>query len=78
MTDVRQGAAAKPSAGMSSRGYHRLAMYASCPQAYSYRFNLHIEPTRTADPLALGSLVHVGLMHHYMGRINHPNAQDPI
>ena len=66
-----------PSAGMSSRGYHRLAMYQTCPQSFSYRFNLHIESARVADPLALGSLGHIGLMHYYLRRLGR-DVLDPF
>jgi len=49
----------------SRRGYHRLALYQTCPQAFSYRYNLGLESLRIAEPLALGTLVHLGLEHRY-------------
>lgn len=58
-----------PSAGMSRRGYHRLATYAQCPQKFAYQHVLHLQPLREAEALALGSLIHIGLMHYYLGRI---------
>ena len=51
-------------AGQSPFGWHRYQSFMQCPQkyAYSYIINPKREPSL---PLALGSLVHVGLAHHY-------------
>jgi len=56
---------ASRSTSESRRGYHRLALYQTCPQAFSYRYNLELESLRVSEQLALGTLVHLGLEHRY-------------
>ena len=53
------------SAGESSFGYHRAATLQLCQRRYAFRYGLRLEPHRTADAPALGSLLHIAMMHHY-------------
>jgi len=69
--------ALKPSSGPSSRGFHRLALYAACPQKFVYSQLRHLEPLRMSEPLALGSMLHLALMHHYLAKMGRESL-DPI
>ena len=51
--------------GPSPRGWHRLQDMLECPQKWSYRHNLGMEPTIPATALMKGSLMHLALAHHY-------------
>ena len=51
--------------GPSPRGWHRLQNMLECPQKFSYRYNLGMEPSIPAIALMKGSLAHLALAHHY-------------
>ena len=65
------------SAGESSFGYHRAATLQLCQRRYAFRYGLRLEPHRTADAPALGSLLHIAMMHHYR-RLAGFDALEPI
>ncbi len=66
-----------PNASQSRRGFHRLATFAKCPRAYAFRYLSLLVPLKTSKPLAMGTLIHEALMHHYRARIG-VEASDPI
>lgn len=55
-----------PSAGPSTRGSHRLSTWMDCPQKFAYRFILKLIPKIDKKGLAIGSLVHIGLMNWHL------------
>lgn len=67
-----------PSAGQSRAGWHRISTVMTCPQKYAYRYRLNLVPLRESDALAAGSLMHLGLMHHYLRAAGRPEARDPF
>lgn len=77
-TDHDAGCPRAPSAGQSRAGWHRAETFLTCPQRGAYRYVLNLAPLRTSDPLAAGSLMHLGLMHHYLGMAGRPEARDPF
>ena len=70
--------ALNPSAGQSSRGMHRLATWQACPQRFSYQYNLGLTSLIDPEPLALGSMIHIALMHFYGNEIGASWAGDPV
>jgi hypothetical protein len=50
--------------GASPRGVHRLELVKRCPQLFAYRHILKLD-LGSRDPLVRGSLLHIGLAHHY-------------
>lgn len=66
-----------PDAGQSRRGWHRIESFDACPQRFAYRYLLRLEPARADEHLALGSLVHIGLMTHYLA-VAGRSSVDPI
>lgn len=51
--------------GPSEAGWHRLESFLRCPQLYAYEHVLKLDLEGDKEPLVRGSLVHVGLAHHY-------------
>ena len=53
--------------GPSRKGWHRLAKVLRCPRLYalSYKVKHRTSDEPPAEPLIKGSLMHVGLAHHY-------------
>lgn len=51
--------------GPSERGYHRLDAFLRCPRLYAFSKKLRLQQGGNDDALVLGSLIHVGLAHHY-------------
>lgn len=51
-------------AGPSSRGIHRLASFMRCPQLFAYEQLLKLDQG-DRGPLVRGSIMHVGLAHHF-------------
>ena len=51
--------------GPSPRGWHRLQLMLECPQKWSYRYNMDLEPAFPAAALTKGSMMHLALAHHY-------------
>jgi len=64
-------------AGASTRGFHRLALYATCPARFGFSEMLKLEPLRVSEPIARGSLGHIALMNHYLGQMGAAHT-DPI
>lgn len=56
--------------GPSPHGWHRLSVFLRCPSlyAYVYRSPGMTESLASTDYLTRGTLVHVGLAHHYLRR----------
>lgn len=63
-------------AGPSEHGWHALESFLKCPQLYSYKYNLAVD-FPPSDPLVKGSLVHVGLAHHYARKRALDSGGDP-
>jgi len=73
--------------GPSPRGWHRLQQYLECPQkfAWHYRFGRDSDgkllsgetEQNNAPPLVKGSLVHLGLAHHYARMKETQEGRDP-
>ena len=67
-------------AGPSPRGWHRLQLFLECPQRFAFR---HRDGEKVRDdshpspPLATGSLIHVGLAHHYARMQARQQGRDP-
>lgn len=53
--------------GPSPRGWHRIQSFLECPQRFAFRHrDPHRVDTGSGSPsLLMGSMVHVGLAHHY-------------
>lgn len=66
------------SAGPSRRGWHRVALWAACQQAWAYRYLLHLVPAHEPVGRAVGTLVHLALMHYYTREGLGVEAPDPI
>lgn len=77
MNGMPSASAKQPSAAESSRGYHRVAVFDDCERKYGFRYGMHLEAKRMAPAPALGSLLHIALMHHYRARAGR-DAEDPI
>ena len=67
----------RPDSGSSRRGSHRLGSWNECPQAWAYRFMLHLIPVREPPGRALGALVHLGLMYWHLLMLQRTDL-DPI
>ncbi len=52
-------------AGPSERGWHHAQTMLRCPQLYAYRYLIENMDVTRRPPLIKGSLVHIGLAHHY-------------
>lgn len=66
--------------GPSTRGWHRIQDIMHCPRKYAFRCRLGLgdDPMEDADgPLPRGSLVHVGLAHHYAQLRAVQRGEDP-
>jgi hypothetical protein len=73
--------------GPSPRGWHRLQQFLECPQkfAWHYRFGRDSEgkllsgedEPNNAPPLVKGSLIHLGLAHHYARMRETQQGRDP-
>lgn len=67
------------SAGESSRGFHRLITLQDCVRKYGFRYGLRLEPQRSTDAPALGSLLHIALMHRHLKAMGTNGADlDPV
>jgi hypothetical protein len=62
--------------GPSPRGWHRLQNMLECPQKWSYRYNLGLEPQIPAIALMKGSLTHLALAHHYTRKQAEDKGED--
>lgn len=64
--------------GPSPFGWHRYETFLRCPQlyAYSHKGPRH-DDAESGRALALGSMVHVGLAHHYARMREEQNGNDP-
>lgn len=51
--------------GPSPFGWHRYETFLRCPQLYAWSHEVREEGGDTGRALALGSMIHVGLAHHY-------------
>ena len=51
-------------AGPSERGWHRIESALRCPRLYAWEQSGQLE-RELSEPLVRGSLVHIGLAHHY-------------
>lgn len=63
-------------AGPSSSGWHRIEAFLLCPRRFAYRHLLKIDGGKKRA-LSLGSLVHVGLAHHYARKKAAAEGKDP-
>jgi hypothetical protein len=77
MTPIDLASLLAPSHGASRRGWHRLSDWLVCPQKFAYRHRLGLIPRREPPARALGSLIHLGLMHHYLAEAGRPSL-DPV
>lgn len=71
------------SAGESKRGSHRLMTAMKCDRRYMARYIEMLDEATPGEPLALGSLFHLGAMHYYLAqRVGGPpegfSLLDPI
>lgn len=67
-----------PSTGPSRAGSHRISSYQQCPRLYAIYHVEKLQPPVQAPPLAKGSMIHLGLLHHY-GLVKKESwARDPI
>jgi hypothetical protein len=55
--------------GKSTRGFHRLSSWQSCPQKFAYEELLNLRLKKKNPAMELGSLVHVGLAHRYLSQL---------
>jgi hypothetical protein len=64
--------------GPSPFGWHRYETFLRCPQlyAYSHKGEKH-DDSESGRALALGSMVHVGLAHHYARMREDQQGRDP-
>jgi len=51
--------------GPSPRGWHRLQLMLECPQKWGFHYELGYGGKHESPPLIRGSLIHLGLAHHY-------------
>lgn len=66
--------------GPSERGWHRVQDIVHCPRKYAFRRKLGLGDDPASDPtgpLPRGSLVHVGLAHHYAQLRAVQRGEDP-
>lgn len=56
--------------GPSPHGWHRISVFLRCPSLYAYLYRAPgiVEAAQSTDYLTRGTLVHVGLAHHYLRR----------
>jgi len=63
--------------GPSPRGWHRLQQVLECPAKYAWGY---LDPDKKRverDPLVKGSLIHLGLAHHYQRMMEVQQGRDP-
>lgn len=58
----------QPSAGESRRGSHSLMTILKCECRYAFRYLEMLDEATPGEPLALGSMFHLGGMHYYLAR----------
>jgi hypothetical protein len=64
--------------GPSPFGWHRYESFLRCPQLYAWGHEAPAEPEGdTGRALAMGSLVHVGIAHHYARMREVQHGRDP-
>lgn len=63
-------------AGPSERGWHRIESAMRCPRLYAWEHSGLVE-RQISEPLARGSLIHVGLAHHYQRMKENQSGGDP-
>ena len=61
-----------PSHGASRRGWHRVADFLQCEQKWAYRHILKLTPREEPGARALGTLIHLALMWHYLAKMGRP------
>ena len=69
---------AASSAGESSFGYHRVTTFQTCKRKYAYKYLLRLELPVMPRNLAMGSMVHLALMHYYLRRAGHQDVIGPV
>ena len=67
-----------PSTGASRAGFHRVAEFMECPRKFAFSHVEQLEPPRLRPALAKGSLIHLGLAHHYGQMAGREWARDPV
>ena len=63
--------------GPSPRGWHRLQVMLQCPQKWGYHYELGLGGKKDSPPLIRGSLIHLGLAHHYSRMKARQQGTDP-
>lgn len=63
--------------GPSPFGWHRYETFLRCPQLYAWSHKTEKAEGETGRALALGSMVHVGLAHHYARMREEQQGRDP-
>lgn len=63
--------------GPSPFGWHRYETFMRCPQLYAWSHEAKAEEGETGRALALGSMIHVGLAHHYARLREEQQGRDP-
>ena len=63
--------------GPSPRGWHRLQQVLECPAKYAWGYLDPAKDQTERDPLVKGSLIHLGLAHHYQRMMETQQGRDP-
>jgi len=63
--------------GPSPRGWHRLQQVLECPAKYAWGYLDPDKEKKERDPLVKGSLIHLGLAHHYQRLMESQQGRDP-
>jgi hypothetical protein len=63
--------------GPSPRGWHRLQQVLECPAKYAWGYLDPDKEEKERDPLVKGSLIHLGLAHHYQRLMESQQGRDP-
>ena len=71
-------AAQAPSTGPSEAGFHPIGDRQNCGVLYAVHHVEKLRPPRTRPPLARGTMIHIGLAHHYGALGGFPWAKNPF
>jgi len=63
--------------GPSPRGWHRLQLMLECPQKWGFHYEMGLGGQSESPPLLRGSLIHLGLAHHYARMRCEQHGTDP-
>lgn len=63
--------------GSSSSGWHRIEAFLLCPRRFAYKHLLKVSEGGGKRALSLGTLVHIGLAHHYARKKAAAEGKDP-